>query len=481
MLRMRLRLLGMSLFLSVMLIGQVVVSAEASSGASVDVRLTRSGPWIAELVNVDLATVRSATYYVKDAKDHWTRLDPVTSVPFEAPVEWWQGDNSGFIAVTAHVTLKTGKTIKDPGGWHWVDGHHADPKGTIAAWVNSDGTPGASYTPDQHFADIKAVEFWFRDGDNQWHNAGQIVREPEDTDWVLLSYTAAGKAWQGSSAAMSVHVIWPTDRQLVDPANWATNFTPAPESSTAPTSANQPALSASCGDPHAHVYSPDRLQLLAPCVTVTGVVDAVRSERDGDYHVLLRLDPGEEKYLNAKNASELGDLVLEPVCEVTVTQADAIAACAGYSNPLRVPPVGSRISVTGPWVLDRDHGWQEIHPVFAFNEVGAPSTAPPATATPTAAPPPPPPATPVPTAAPPPAPAVNLCGAPANPWNYNLCGGNLITSPASGICGYFSCIASFWNGTGYVVQCADGTYSKSGGHIGVCSYHGGFARNLYSP
>ena len=238
-----------------------------------------------------------------------------------------------------------------------------------------------------------------------------------------------------------------------------------------------PAGATTCGDPKAHVYSPDRLRLLAACVTVTGTVAVIRSEKDGDLHLLLRLDPGQDQYLNEKNVSaEQGDLVLEPVCVRSPTQADAVAACAGYANPLPIPGVGTHVSVTGPWVLDLDHGWQEIHPVFAFNGVGAPPTANPvASALP--------PSTPTPAPAPPPTAAsvVNLCGAPSNPWNYNFCGGNTITAPDPAICSYFHCIASFWNGTGYVVQCMDGTFSKSGGHTGVCSTHGGFGRNLYSP
>jgi hypothetical protein len=79
------------------------------------------------------------------------------------------------------------------------------------------------------------------------------------------------------------------------------------------------------------------------------------------------------------------------------------------------------------------------------------------------------------------APTVNLCGAPANPWNYTFCGGSFITSPPSNFCGYFNCIASFANGRGYVMQCADRTYSKSGGISGSCSGHGGNARALYAP
>lgn len=96
-----------------------------------------------------------------------------------------------------------------------------------------------------------------------------------------------------------------------------------------------------------------------------------------------------------------------------------------------------------------------------------------ATSTPTATPAPP-------TATPKPAcpyPAVN-----DNPWCYTFTNtGNTITNPAPGFCGVFDCISSFANGNGYVVQCGDGKYSKSGGLSGVCSQHGGYARTLYMP
>ena len=71
--------------------------------------------------------------------------------------------------------------------------------------------------------------------------------------------------------------------------------------------------------------------------------------------------------------------------------------------------------------------------------------------------------------------------APPNPWGFNFDGGSLISSPPSTFCNYFNCIASFWNGVGYVVQCVDSTFSLSGGRTGVCSQHGGFSRNLYAP
>jgi hypothetical protein len=87
-----------------------------------------------------------------------------------------------------------------------------------------------------------------------------------------------------------------------------------------------------------------------------------------------------------------------------------------------------------------------------------------------------------PTPTPPPAPPVrNTCGAPANPWGYNFCGGSLIYQPDADFCGYFNCIPSFWKSTnGYVDQCVDGTYSHSGGRQGACSHHGGEKRPLYT-
>lgn len=92
--------------------------------------------------------------------------------------------------------------------------------------------------------------------------------------------------------------------------------------------------------------------------------------------------------------------------------------------------------------------------------------------------------TPTPTPTPPvhtptPCPGINC-----NPWGYNFNPGKLIYYPPSTFCSYFNCISSFWEpddpGDGYVVQCADGTFSQSGGERGACSYHGGVSHPLYS-
>lgn len=71
-----------------------------------------------------------------------------------------------------------------------------------------------------------------------------------------------------------------------------------------------------------HVYHAYRLQVLRSCVAVAGTVEEIRHEKDGDDHILVRLDSDYESLLNASNITdEDGALVVEPVCEHAVTQA----------------------------------------------------------------------------------------------------------------------------------------------------------------
>jgi hypothetical protein len=71
------------------------------------------------------------------------------------------------------------------------------------------------------------------------------------------------------------------------------------------------------------------------------------------------------------------------------------------------------------------------------------------------------------------------CGAPPNPFGYTFCSGGQITDPAPDACSYFPCIASFWEGQGFMVQCQDGMFGLSGGRRGACSYHHGVRRPVY--
>ncbi len=126
-----------------------------------------------------------------------------------------------------------------------------------------------------------------------------------------------------------------------------------------------------CSDPaniSSHVYNPDRLQLVNTCITASGAVDAVRSEADGDYHILLHLDSVYSNLTNGANdLYQHGDLVVEVICALSVTQQDAVSACKNYTNHITVPAAGQHIIVSGPYVFDNAHyGWAEIHPVYSL-------------------------------------------------------------------------------------------------------------------
>ena len=104
------------------------------------------------------------------------------------------------------------------------------------------------------------------------------------------------------------------------------------------------------------------------CKTVIGILDTIRVERDGDFHIRLKVDPLFAGMINPANVNrQLGDLVLGPICQNPVTQSNAIAACQNLHQNLNIPPIGTRVTVTGSYVHDLDHGgWSEIHPVTSL-------------------------------------------------------------------------------------------------------------------
>ena len=82
-----------------------------------------------------------------------------------------------------------------------------------------------------------------------------------------------------------------------------------------------------------------------------------------------------------------------------------------------------------------------------------------------ASPPPPAASAPPPTPTPPPSPRSAGVGSSTS--------GNGTSGGGQDFCSTHTCIGSFNAGTGYIVQCADGDWSHSGGNPGACSHHGG--------
>jgi hypothetical protein len=105
------------------------------------------------------------------------------------------------------------------------------------------------------------------------------------------------------------------------------------------------------GGPLAGVYRPQRLRVKSGCRVAIGTVHKVKFEEyDGDVHVDLRPDPAYEKLLEDGNTRIGGNLVVEIIPQ--------------DRSRVAVPEEGARIEVVGPWVEDRTHGWNEIHPAW---------------------------------------------------------------------------------------------------------------------
>lgn len=105
------------------------------------------------------------------------------------------------------------------------------------------------------------------------------------------------------------------------------------------------------GSPLVGVYHPERLKVKSRCRIAVGTVEKVKPELyDGDIHIELRLDRGQDGLLSGGNARVGGTLIVEII--------------PWDRARVLVPAEGERIEVVGPWVDDTAHGWNEIHPAW---------------------------------------------------------------------------------------------------------------------
>jgi hypothetical protein len=128
-------------------------------------------------------------------------------------------------------------------------------------------------------------------------------------------------------------------------------------------------------NPRDGVQHADRLQVLSPCAAFQGVViDApVKYRPDGDVVFDVKPDPGYTNMLNAQNRSE-GGLHIEivprdqPGCTpgqpIHINNLPNLGTCSG--RDLAGPALGAHVRIIGPWVLDRNHNFNEIHPAWSI-------------------------------------------------------------------------------------------------------------------
>ena len=119
-----------------------------------------------------------------------------------------------------------------------------------------------------------------------------------------------------------------------------------------------------------YVYNPDRLEVITKCKTVTGTIEESDANEDGDEHMLLKLDDGQEELLTKRNIKKKqGDLVIEAVCANHTTLDKVSSTCTGYVNKIQIPKLGDHVKVTGSYVIDSHNGWAEIHPITKIEKL----------------------------------------------------------------------------------------------------------------
>jgi hypothetical protein len=140
------------------------------------------------------------------------------------------------------------------------------------------------------------------------------------------------------------------------------------------------------GPPLAGVYFPSRLHVVDRCRTVSGTVDCLKLEPDGDVHLRLRPDPQFAGLLRAANSLQTCADHPGPhlVVEIIPQHPEGVlfrtnnADGGGFIDP-RTPASGDHVTVSGPYVIDTNilhrvlyqgraaENWAEIHPAWAIS------------------------------------------------------------------------------------------------------------------
>lgn len=110
------------------------------------------------------------------------------------------------------------------------------------------------------------------------------------------------------------------------------------------------------GDVLDGVWGPQRLKVISPCITASGTVAVVEDHADGDWHIALVPDPSDLDLLGRANVAKIGGMLV-----VEVIPKDQAT--------VKRPRPGSRIQVTGAYVIDTPYGWREIHPAWKVEEI----------------------------------------------------------------------------------------------------------------
>jgi hypothetical protein len=112
-------------------------------------------------------------------------------------------------------------------------------------------------------------------------------------------------------------------------------------------------------DLNSKVHNSYRLETLQDTMQLIGEIHSIESCFDGDIHIRMKIS--ELHLLHKRNFTKQDScMVLEIVC----VESAPIPACVSYKNQIQIPKVGDSIAVTGRFVFDKIHRWNELHPVY---------------------------------------------------------------------------------------------------------------------
>jgi hypothetical protein len=171
--------------------------------------------------------------------------------------------------------------------------------------------------------------------------------------------------------AVLVGAAWGTSKSL---------HSPGPAASSGSSDSTTPACRSK---PLTGVHDPSRLKIMKACATFVGtVVEAPKLAGDGDVYFDAKPDGGYEYMLNAGNGGALHLEIVpmdQPGCKpgqpIVRKGVKNLGVCTGAN--VVFPPLRAHIRVTGAFVLDSWHSWNEIHPVWRV-EILKPTGPPPA-------------------------------------------------------------------------------------------------------
>lgn len=231
----------------------------------------------------------------------------------------------------------------------WINKTYTRPEGVAASAPQPAATapPFSSNGPfavvNSSFVNLRAGPGFDFDVLTEMPRGEVLTVLGRSNDWINVQRSSGQEGWSRESVL-----------KLTGTAPVVTSPTLSPSASSSPSPTLAPVISnAFCreGDALEGVHDPERLRLLKPCLTVTGVVVETSRSADGNFTFRLRVNSAYNWTLNDENRNKLRGYL-----QVEITPSD--------QGKVATPTIGARIAVTGAYVEDITRGWNAIYPAW---------------------------------------------------------------------------------------------------------------------